>query len=263
MVVEMRGEFTPRPCEDAPLVGDEAEFLAGRRSRTTELLRAGRIFRDFIRGFRGLHFVGPCVTVFGSARFADGHPHYELAREVGAALVRAGFTVMTGGGPGVMEGANRGAREAGGVSVGCTIDLPSEQRTTPYLDRHLHFHYFFVRKVMLVKYSVAFVALPGGFGTMDEIFETLTLAQTGKIRDFPLILMGEEYWQPLLDLVADRMIAAETIDPGDLRRITVTNSAAIAAAHIRACADRQLRRQLPPPRPTALLGEHRPKEGAG
>src|SRR5262249_45288353 len=165
-------------------------FLQGPPKRGHELIRAVRIFFEFMRGFRSLHFLGPCVTVFGSARFKDGHPYYELGRTVGAGLARAGFTVMTGGGPGIMEAANRGAKDAGGFSVGCNIELPQEQRPNPYLDRWITFRHFFVRKVMLVKYSYAFVALPGGFGTLDEVFETATLIQTRKIQEFPLVLMG-------------------------------------------------------------------------
>src|SRR6266850_6078740 len=149
---------------------------------------------DFLRGFRVLHFVGPCVAVFGSARIKAGSPDYELARKIGAGLSRMGFTVMTGGGPGLMEAANRGAKEAGGRSVGCNILLPTEQTPNSYVDRMVTFRYFFVRKVMLVKYSYAFVVLPGGFGTIDELFEALTLIQTRKILDFPVVLMGVDYW---------------------------------------------------------------------
>jgi uncharacterized protein (TIGR00730 family) len=161
----------------APGPPEEVRFLEGPRRRGVELGWAAGVFRELIRGFRALHFVGPCVTVFGSARFGECHPHYALAHEVGARLAAAGFTVMTGGGPGLMEAANRGAREAGGRSVGCNIELPREQEPNAYLDRWITFRHFFVRKVMLVKYSYAFVALPGGFGTLDEIFETATLVQ--------------------------------------------------------------------------------------
>ena len=154
---------------------DEVRFLEGPQNRTSELLRAVRIFCEFMRGFRALHFVGPCVTVFGSARFSESHPYYEMARQCGSGLARAGFTVMTGGGPGIMEAANRGAKEAGGRSIGCNIELPEEQKPNRYLDRWITFRHFFVRKVMLVKYSYAFIALPGGFGTLDEIFEAATL----------------------------------------------------------------------------------------
>ncbi|HYB44324.1 MAG TPA: TIGR00730 family Rossman fold protein, partial [Candidatus Methylomirabilis sp.] len=163
-----------------------AQFLQGPQRRGFELARALRIFAELMRGFRSFHFLGPCVTVFGSARFGEHHPYYGLAREVGAGLARSGFTVMTGGGPGIMEAANRGAKEAGGRSVGCNIELPEEQRPNGYLDRWITFRYFFVRKLMLIKYSYAFVAMPGGFGTLDELFETATLIQTGKIRDFPI-----------------------------------------------------------------------------
>ena len=179
---------TPPPAPDTWGHGASPEirrFLQGPQPRRKELVRALRIMAEFIRGFRALHFVGPCVTVFGSARFKEDHPYYALGREVGRELARAGFTVMTGGGPGIMEAANRGAKEVGGRSVGCNIELPAEQKPNPYLDRWITFHHFFVRKVMLVKYSYAFVALPGGFGTLDEIFETATLVQTGKIRGVP------------------------------------------------------------------------------
>ena len=168
-----------------------------------------------MRGFRALHFVGPCVSVFGSARFKAAHPYYALGREVGARLARVGFTVMTGGGPGLMEAANRGAKEAGGRSVGCNIELPHEQRPNPYLDHWVTFRHFYVRKVMLVKYSYAFVALPGGFGTLDETFEVATLVQTGKVREFPIVLMGCDYWRPLIDFVRNRLLVEGTIDPGN------------------------------------------------
>jgi uncharacterized protein (TIGR00730 family) len=208
-------------------------FLAGPQPRRLELGLLLRIVRDFFRGLRTLHFVGPCVTVFGSARFGAGHPHYAMAREVGRDLARAGFTVMTGGGPGTMEAANRGAKEVGGRSVGCNIELPHEQRPNPYLDRWLTFRYFFVRKVMLLKYSYAFVVCPGGFGTLDEVFEALTLIQTGRIKDFPLVMMGTDYWEPLRRLIDDRLVEARTIDPVDAARIVWTDSPAEAVALIR------------------------------
>src|SRR6185312_13288512 len=154
-----------------------------------------------IRGFRTLHFVGPCATVFGSARFDKDHPYYKLAVEVGSKLARSGFTVMTGGGPGIMEAANRGAKEAGGYSVGCNIELAHEQKPNPFLDRWITFRHFYVRKLMLVKYSYGFIAMPGGFGTLDEIFETVTLLQTRKIAGFPLVFMGSQYWDPLIDFM--------------------------------------------------------------
>ena len=178
-----------------------------------------------MRGFRALHFVGPCVSVFGSARFKADHPYYALGRELGARLARVGFTVMTGGGPGLMEAANRGAKEAGGRSVGCNIELPHEQRPNPYLDHWVTFRHFYVRKVMLVKYSYAFVALPGGFGTLDETFEVATLVQTGKVREFPIVLMGRDYWRPLIDFVRNRLLVEGTIDPGDAQLLLTTDSA--------------------------------------
>ena len=204
--------------------GEEGVFLRGPQPRAHEIARLLRICADFVRGVRGLHFVGPCVTVFGSARFTERHPYYELAREMGQRLGRAGFTVMTGGGPGIMEAANRGARDVGARSVGCNIILPQEQRHNDYLDLWLEFHYFFLRKMMLVKYSYAFVVMPGGFGTMDEIFETATLIQTGKIRDFPLVLMGVDFWRPLVDLFRDSMIPESTISPLDVDRLLLTDS---------------------------------------
>jgi len=215
--------------------GDEkqVQFLRGPQPRGFELARVCRIFCEFIKGFRRLHFVGPCVTVFGSARFNDGHVHYGTARAVGAALARAGFAVMTGGGPGIMEAANRGAREAGGRSIGCNIELPMEQEPNPYLDKWITFRYFFVRKVMLVKYSYAFIAMPGGFGTLDEIFETATLIQTGKIQQFPIVLMGCDYWAPLMDFLRTRLLANDAISPDDLELILVTDSVDEAMTFIR------------------------------
>jgi hypothetical protein len=179
------------------------------------------------------------VTVFGSARFKEDHRYYGLAREVGRELARAGFTVMTGGGPGIMEAANRGAREMGGRSVGCNIELPAEQRPNHYLDRWVTFRHFFVRKVMLVKYSYAFIALPGGFGTLDEIFETMTLVQTGKIKEFPIVLMVRDFWQPLVDFLKTRPLAEGTIGPGDLERLTVTDSPAEAVRTVTDIAQRR------------------------
>ena len=211
----------------------ERQLLEGPHTRRHELRQAFRIFVECIRGFRALHFVGPCVTVFGSARFDEEHPYYALGEEIGARLAEAGLTVMTGGGPGLMESANRGARRAGGRSIGCNIRLPLEQKPNPYLDRMVEFRYFFVRKVMLLKYSYAFVALPGGYGTLDEIFETLVLIQTGKIKRFPIVLLGTEFWTPLMTMLRERLVPAGTIDPGDVDRLTLTDSPADAVTLIR------------------------------
>jgi uncharacterized protein (TIGR00730 family) len=215
-------------------ISDQTErlFLEGPRSRRREFWMIVRIVREFISGFRALHFVGPCVTVFGSARIPTDHPDYDRARRMGYELSRLGFTVMTGGGPGIMEAANRGAKEAGGRSVGCTILLPREEQPNPYVDHMVRFRYFFVRKVMLVKYSYAFVVLPGGFGTMDELFEAMTLMQTGKIHDFPVILMSKAYWQPIVDFFP-RMIDTGTISASDLNPLYVTDIVEEAIAHIR------------------------------
>ncbi len=214
------------------LATDEGRLLAGPGSRLAELTRLVRISLEFLRGFRKLHFVGPCVTVFGSARFREEHRYYALAREMGGRLARCGFTVMTGGGPGIMEAANRGAKEAGGRSIGCNIQLEHEQSPNPYLDLMVQFRYFFVRKVMLVKYSYAYVAFPGGFGTMDEIFEAVTLIQTGKMKDFPVVLMGREYWEPLLSFLESTMLPAGTIERRDLERLLVTDFPEEAASTI-------------------------------
>ena len=230
-------------------------LLEGPHSRFRELellLRAGL---DFVRGFRALHFVGPCVTVFGSARFKEDHAYYTLAREVGRAVAATGFTVMTGGGPGIMEAANRGARDVGGRSLGCNIILPHEQAPNPYLDRWVLCHYFFVRKVLLLKYSYGFVVLPGGFGTLDELTEALTLIQTGKIDQFPVVLMGRAYWQPFIDML-QRMIAAETISRKDLDLVLVTDSVPEAIRHIETRVVEKYgltKRRVP--RPSRLLGE--------
>jgi hypothetical protein len=179
------------------------------------------------------------VTVFGSARFEADHPYYELGREVGARLARRGFAVMTGGGPGIMEAANRGAREAGGRSIGCNIELPHEQRANPYVDHVITFRHFYVRKVMLVKYSYAFIALPGGFGTLDEVFEIATLVQTGKVKEFPIVLVGREYWQPLTGFVRNRLLVEGAIDPGDEQRLQVTDSPEEAVALVAGVAMRR------------------------
>jgi uncharacterized protein (TIGR00730 family) len=244
-----------------PIDKDIAEWLEGPRSRIEELRRTGRIAAEFIRGFRVLHFVGPCVTVFGSARFPETHPYYAAARTLGGELARAGLTVMTGGGPGIMEAANRGAREAGGRSVGCNIQLPHEQQHNDYLDTWVTFRYFFVRKVMLVKYSTAFVVMPGGFGTLDELFEALTLVQTKKIESFPVVLMGSGYWAPLLDFMRNSLVTAGTVDPGDLELLTVTDSPEEAVEVIRRYGQPRAEEWDGAPKPKKVLREEEPARG--
>ncbi|MCB0792928.1 MAG: TIGR00730 family Rossman fold protein [Flavobacteriales bacterium] len=201
----------------------DLRFLEGPRSRWKEFTSVISISREFIHGFRKLHFVGPCVTFFGSARFKEDHPYYEAARELARRVGRVGFTIMTGGGPGIMEAANRGARDVGATSVGCNIELPHEQLPNPYLDVSLHFDRFFIRKVLLLKYSVTFVVMPGGAGTMDELFETITLIQTGKLKDFPILLYGKDYWAPLLEQL-DRMVEAGTIGRKELEFVFVADN---------------------------------------
>ena len=217
---------------------EDRYLLEGPRSRTAEFFRVLRISREFIRGFRELHFLGPCVTVFGSARFDENHRYYQLARKIGAETAKLGFTVLTGGGPGIMEAANRGARDVGGRSVGCNIVLPEEQAPNPYLDKVVSFRYFFVRKVMLVKYSQAFIIMPGGFGTMDEAFEAATLIQTGKIFDFPVILVGTDFWGPLFDFLKNRMLAEGTIGAEDIERFVLTDSVERVMEELRLCPSR-------------------------
>lgn len=247
----------PSKTAESPQIHREKKFLSGPQTRSFELRMAVRVFLEFLHGFRTLHFVGPCVTVFGSARFKEDHAYYALARRAGTALADAGFTVMTGGGPGIMEAANRGAREAGGRSVGCNIDLPFEQNPNPYLDVMLDFRYFFVRKVMLVKYSYAFIVMPGGFGTYDEVFEALTLIQTGKIKNFPVVLIGSEFWNPLIEVLRGTLLQAGTISAKDLEYVTVMDSPEEAVESIRGIAmSRFGLTDGPQSKPQWFLGEH-------
>ena len=201
----------------------DLSFLEGPRSRWKELQSVANIAGEFIYGFRKLHFVGPCVTFFGSARFKEDHPYYEATRELAQRIGRVGFTIMTGGGPGLMEAANRGARDVGARSIGCNIVLPHEQYANPYLDISLTFERFFVRKVLLLKYSMCFVVMPGGAGTLDELFETVTLIQTGKVRNFPILLYGKDYWKPMLEQI-ERMVAEGTIGLKELEFVFVADS---------------------------------------
>jgi uncharacterized protein (TIGR00730 family) len=204
-------------------VSTEGTFLEGPRSRSREFWFTLKMLIEFIKGFRMFHFVGPCVTIFGSARTPKDDPYFDMARKMGAAVSKLGFTVMTGGGPGIMEAANMGAKEAGGRSVGINIKLPHEQYANPYLDKWMECRYFFTRKVLMFKYSYAFIIMPGGMGTLDELFEAATLIQTGKINDFPIILMGREYWEPIIQML-NRMKERGTVSPGDLDLIYITDS---------------------------------------
>ena len=222
--IDLEKSAPPPSPSLAGWIREDLELLIGPRSRTAEFFRVLRIMREFIRGFRALHFLGPCVTVFGSARFTEEHRYYDLTRRLIGRIAEQGFTILTGGGPGLMEAANRGAKEAGGRSVGCNIVLPQEQKPNPYLDQVVTFRYFFVRKVMLVKYSEAFIIAPGGFGTMDEAFEAATLIQTGKISNFPVVFIGCDYWQPLFDFLKKRMLSEQAISPGDFQRLFLTDS---------------------------------------
>jgi len=204
------------PSDRTPGSQREAEWLRGPDDLLTDFGRAVTVFNEFVHGYRALLDLGPTVTVFGSARLKEGSPYYELTRSVARRLAESGFTVMTGGGPGIMEAANRGAKEGGGLSVGCNIELPHEQEPNPYLDRSLTFDYFFVRKVMLVKYSSGFLFMPGGLGTLDEVFETLTLMQTDKLKGFPCVAMGVDFWRPLIDFAERSMLATGTLSPGEI-----------------------------------------------
>jgi uncharacterized protein (TIGR00730 family) len=214
------------------LPGAEAAFLKQGRERGEDLESAVRVFLEFLHGMEFMDIDRPVVTVFGSARFDEGHRYYKQARELGQHLAEAGFAVMTGAGPGIMEAANRGCKEAGGLSIGANIMLPHEQKPNPYIDRFVEFEHFFVRKVMLVKYSCAFVVMPGGFGTMDEIFETLTLMQTGKIEAFPLVCMGTEFWHELDDFLSRTLVTEKTIHAADLDLLYYTDSCGDATKHI-------------------------------
>jgi len=232
----------------------ERVFLEGPHSRWRELVFLTDVLREFLLGFRKFHFIGPCVTVFGSARFSETHPYYQLARRMGREVVNLGFSVITGGGPGIMEAANRGAKEAGGHSVGCNIVLPKEQKPNRYLDRWVNINYFFIRKVLLTKYSYAFVVMPGGYGTLDEFFEALTMIQTGKLFRFPMVLMGREY-HTALEQHIKRMVAERTISPEDESLFLFTDSVDEAIRHIRKFAIEKFGLKQRKIRPLGILGE--------
>ncbi len=231
---------------------DEKDFYEDNQSRWGNLLFAARVFLQFMKGFRALHFSGPCFTVFGSARFKPDHEYYLKAVEFGKAIAEMGATVMTGGGPGIMEAANKGAFENGGYSVGCNIFLPHEQAQNPYMHKWVTIKYFFVRKVLLLKYSYGFVVMPGGFGTMDELFETSTLIQTKTIRNFPVVVYGKSYFEPLR-VFLEKMKAEKTINADDLKLVLFTDDVEEGMEHIRKYLKENFYRQ--PIKPTAWLFE--------
>jgi uncharacterized protein (TIGR00730 family) len=212
------------PTEDERLLVSPASVDHAPDFTSSDPWRVFRIMGEFVEGFDALARVGRAVTIFGSARVPPDHPQYAEAVETARLLAEAGYAVITGGGPGIMEAANRGAREAGGLSIGCNIELPFEQGINPYVDIAINFRYFFVRKTMFVKYAEAFVIFPGGFGTLDELTEALTLIQTGKIRHFPVVLFGSAYWQGLLDWIRGTVQDEGKISPDDLNLLAVTDS---------------------------------------
>jgi uncharacterized protein (TIGR00730 family) len=224
-------KLASKTVEQPIIPSKEQVYLEGPKSRGFEFEFALRVFREFIKGFRTLHFIGPCITVFGSARFKEENNYYQKAREFGKRIAQMGFTTITGGGPGIMEAANRGAFENNGTSVGCNIELPFEQMPNKYVQKSITFEHFFVRKVLLIKYSYAFIIMPGGFGTMDEFFETLTLVQTKSITQFPIVLYGKEFYKELWEYL-EFMAQSGTITRDDLLLVKLTDSVDEAMEHI-------------------------------
>lgn len=235
---------------------DESLFVQGPLSRFKELIFTFKVQFSFIRAFRKMHFLGPCVTIFGSARFGPEMDHYKDAERIGAEMAKLGFTVMTGGGPGIMEAANKGAFEAGGYSVGCNIILPIEQKPNAYLHKWIYIPYFFVRKVILIKYSFAFVVLPGGIGTLDELFESLTLIQTKMIAGFPVVIFDTEYHKELYKHI-QMMVEHESISQEDMKLLFVTDSVEDLVAHIRKHAIKKFGLKKKEYKAKWWFGEHR------
>lgn len=211
---------------------EEIKFLNGPQSRWNDFKFTVNVVSEFIKGFRTLHFVGPCVTIFGSARFKEDHPYYKATQKLAGEIAKLGFTIMTGGGPGVMEAANRGAKDVGGKSVGCNIILPHEQGHNPYLDKWVNIKYFFVRKHLLLKYSYAFVVMPGGFGTLDEYFGAVTLIQTQMIKGFPVIIFEKAFYEHIMQHI-NLMIREQTISPQDVKLCLFTDSIEEAIEHLK------------------------------
>ena len=236
----------------------ESPFLKGPRSRLKELWFTFKVQYNFIKGFRKMHFIGPCVTVYGSARFEPYSEHYKNAEKIGAELSKLGFTIMTGGGPGIMEAANKGAYEAGGYSVGVNIILPFEQKPNPYLHKWIDIPYFFVRKFLLMKYSYAFVVMPGGMGTLDELFEAITLIQTQIIQNFPIVIFDKTYHKELIEHI-QLMVKQESISPEDMNLIFVTDSAEEVVEHIKTHAIKKFGLVKKQYKPKWWYGENRRK----
>lgn len=220
------------PWGKGPSDAKDQKLIEGPKRRLEDLRMLSSISLEFVKGFRAFYRVGPCATFFGSARFHEDHQYYKLARETARKIAQAGFSIMTGGGPGIMEAANRGAREVGARSIACNISLPHEQEPNQYLDFFVEFNHFFVRKVMLLRYSFAFIVFPGGFGTLDEVFETVTLIQTKKINNFPIVIMGTDFWQPMKNFIFDTLLANKTISNEDLDLIYFTDDPEDALAFI-------------------------------
>jgi uncharacterized protein (TIGR00730 family) len=234
----------------------ENAFLAGPRSRWKEFLFSLDVLFQFIKGFRNLHFVGPCITIFGSARFGPEDVYYQTTEELATHLGKDGFAIMTGGGPGIMEAANKGAKNAGALSLGCNIELPFEQQANPYLDRMVTIRYFFVRKELLRKYSSGFVIMPGGLGTLDEFFEVITLIQTGKMKNFPVVVMGLEYHEKLMHYF-ESLIQEATVSSRDFQHILFTDDIAEAEQHIRNFTEMSPEKRGQINTPLWILGERK------
>lgn len=218
--------------EQKPIIPrGEFIYLEGPKPRTFEFLFAFSVLKEFLKGFRNLHFIGPAITVFGGARYKSDHKYYKMAEEIGKRIAKSGFATVTGGGPGIMEAANKGAFENGGKSIGINIVLPFEQSGNPYVHKATTIRYFFVRKTLLLKYSYAFIVMPGGFGTLDELFETLTLMQTDIVHDFPVVLIGKDYWAKMWEFV-HHMSDEKTISPGDINLIKITDDIDEAMNHV-------------------------------
>ncbi|MHA8065828.1 TIGR00730 family Rossman fold protein [Aquirufa sp. ROCK2-A2] len=235
-------------------VNSDVEFLKGPRSRWKEFTFSLEVLFQFIKGFRNLHFIGPCITIFGSARYPAGHEYYELTKEMASRLSKLGFAIMTGGGPGIMEAANKGAKNGGGLSLGCNIELPFEQKPNPFLDKMVNIKYFFVRKELLRKYSTGFVVMPGGLGTLDEFFEVITLIQTGKIQHFPVVVMGLDHYEKMMDFLG-KLVDEKTVGPSDYDHILFTDDIEEALKHIQFYSSKKRSLTNSAQTPIWILGE--------